>query len=164
MSEERFDRLENQLTQIIQGMAGMQQNITGMRQDITVMQQNITGMQQNITGMQQNITGMQQNITGMQQNIAVIQENMATKQDLALVQQTVSDIRTDISILGERIGSLELTTNIEVRESIRNQRFMINNTNYELANQERASARLQSRVERLEDLNRPNPDENLEDI
>jgi hypothetical protein len=136
MSEERFDRLENQLNQVIQGMSVMQQNITGM----------------------------QQNITGMQQNITVIQENMATKQDLALVQQTVSDIRTDISILGERIGSLELTTNIEVRESIRNQRFMINNTNYELANQERASARLQSRVERLEDMNRPNPDENLENI
>jgi chromosome segregation ATPase len=150
MSEERFDRLENQLTQVIQGMS--------------MMQQNMSVMQQNITGMQQDITGMQQNITGMQQNITVIQENMATKQDLALVQQTVSDIRTDISILGERIGSLELTTNIEVRESIRNQRFMINNTNYELANQERASACLQSRVERLEDLNRPNADENLEDI
>jgi hypothetical protein len=119
MSEERFDRLENQLTQVIQGMSVMQQNMSVM-----------------------------------QQNIAVMQENMATKQDLALVQQTVSDIRTDISILGERIGNLELTTNIEVRESIRNQRFMINNTNYELANQERASARLQSRVERLEDINR----------
>jgi hypothetical protein len=118
MSEERFDRLESQLTQIIQGM------------------------------------------TVMQQNMAVMQQNMATKQDLALVQQTVSDIRTDISILGERIGNLELTTNIEVRESIRNQRFMINNTNYELANQERASARLQSRVERLEDINRSNQSEN----
>jgi hypothetical protein len=135
MSEERFDRLENQLTQVIQGMSVMQQNMSVMQQDIT----------------------------GMQQNITVIQENMATKQDLALVQQTVSDIRTDISILGERIGNLELTTNIEVRESIRNQRFMINNTNYELANQERASARLQSRVERLEDLNRPNQSENLEE-
>jgi hypothetical protein len=118
MSEERFDRLENQLNQVIQGMSVMQQNM------------------------------------------AVMQENMATKQDLALVQQTVSDIRTDISILGERIGSLELTTNIEVRESIRNQRFMINNTNYELANQERASARLQSRVERLEDINRSGQSEN----
>jgi hypothetical protein len=52
-----------------------------------------------------------------------------------------------------------LTTNIEVRESIRNQRFMINNTNYELANQERAAARLQSRVERLEDINRPDRSE-----
>jgi hypothetical protein len=117
MSEERFDRLESQLTQIIQGM------------------------------------------TVMQQNMAVMQQNMATKQDLALVQQTVSDIRTDISILGERIGNLELTTNIEVRESIRNQRFMINNTNYELANQERASARLQSRIERLEDINLSNQSE-----
>ncbi len=136
MSEERFDRLENQLTQVIQAVSGMQQNMTVMQQNMTV----------------------------MQQNMAVMQQNMATKQDLALVQQTVSDIRTDISILGERMGSLELTTNIEVRESIRNQRFMINNTNYELANQERAAARLQSRVERLEDINRPNRDENLEDI
>jgi hypothetical protein len=110
MSEERFDRLESQLNQVIQA-------------------------------------------------VTVMQQNMATKQDLALVQQTVSDIRTDISILGERIGNLELTTNIEVRESIRNQRFMINNTNYELANQERASARLQSRVERLEDINRSNQSE-----
>jgi hypothetical protein len=130
MSEERFDRLENQLNQVIQGMAVMQQNMSVM-----------------------------------QQNMSVMQENMATKQDLALVQQTVSDIRTDISILGERIGSLELTTNIEVRESIRNQRFMINNTNYELANQERASARLQSRIERLEDIDRSNRSEDpLEDI
>jgi hypothetical protein len=94
MSEERFDRLDNQLNQVIQGMSVMQQNMAVM-----------------------------------QQNMAVMQENMATKQDLALVQQTVSDIRTDISILGERISSLELTTNIEVRESIRNQRFLINNTN-----------------------------------
>jgi hypothetical protein len=111
MSEKRFDRLESQLNQVIQGMT-------------------------------------------------VIQQNMATKQDLALVQQTVRDIRTDISILDERIGNLELTTNIEVRESIRNQRFMINNSNYELANQERASVRLQSRVERLEDINRSNKSEN----
>jgi hypothetical protein len=125
MSEERFDRLENQLNQVIQGMSVMQQNMAVM-----------------------------------QQNMAVMQQNMATNQDLALVQQTVSDIRTDISILGERIGNLELTTNIEVRESIRNQRFMINNTNYELANQERASARLQSRVERLEDINRSGQSEN----
>ncbi len=125
MSEQRFDRIENQLTQVIQGMAVMQQNMTLI-----------------------------------QQNMAVMQQNMATKQDLALVQQTVSDIRTDISILGERIGNLELTTNIEVRESIRNQRFMINNTNYELANQERASVRLQSRIERLEDINLSNQSEN----
>jgi chromosome segregation ATPase len=118
MSEERFDRLENQLAQVIQGM-----------------------------------TAMQQNMTVMQQNIVDIQQNMATKQDLALVQRTVSDIRTDIAVLSERVDSLEVTTRVGIRDSIRNQRSMINNLNYDLANQERVSNRLRSRVERLEDIN-----------
>jgi chromosome segregation ATPase len=132
MSEERFDRLENQLAQVIQGM----------------------------TVMQQNMTSMQQNMTSMQQNIVDIQQNMATKQDLALVQRTVSDIRTDVAVLSERVDSLEVTTRIGIRDSIRNQRSMINNLNYDLANQERASTRLRSRVERLEDINNSiEPDE-----
>ncbi|MCY7368928.1 MAG: hypothetical protein LH474_12335 [Chamaesiphon sp.] len=118
MSEERFDRLENQLVQVIQGM-----------------------------------TVMQQNMTTMQQNIVDIQQNMATKQDLALVQRTVSDIRTDIAVLSERVDNLEVTTRIGIRDSIRNQRSMINNLNYDLANQECGSTRLRSRVERLEDIN-----------
>ena len=125
MSAERFDQLENQLTQVIQGM----------------------------TVMQQNMTVMQQNMTVMQQNIVDIQQNMATKQDLALVQRTVSDIRTDIAVLSERVDSLEATTRIGIRDSIRNQRSMINNLNYDLANQERVSNRLRGRVERLEDIN-----------
>ena len=130
MSTERFDRLENQLTQVIQAM-----------------------------------TVIQDNMTVMQQNVSVIQDNMATKQDLALVQRTVSDIRTDISILGERVDNLELTTRVGIRDSIRNQRSMINNINYELANQERVSARTRSRVERLEDITRPNQaNDSLEDI
>jgi hypothetical protein len=90
MSEERFDRLESQLNQVIQGMSVMQQNMS------------------------------------------VMQQNMATKQDLALVQQTVSDIRTDISILSERVDNLEQTTRVGIRDSIRNQRSIINDLNYDL--------------------------------
>lgn len=134
MSEERFDRLENQLAQIIQGM--------------TVMQQNMTIMQQDIVGIKQNMTTMQQDIVG-------IKQNMATKQDVALVQRTVSDIRTDIALLSERVDTLEVTTRIGIRDSIRNQRSLINNLNYDLANQERRSTRLRSRIERLEDINNP---------
>jgi chromosome segregation ATPase len=55
MSEERLERIENQLTQVIQAVSGMQQNMTVMQQSIIVMQQNMTGMQQNMTVMQQNI-------------------------------------------------------------------------------------------------------------
>jgi uncharacterized coiled-coil protein SlyX len=115
MSEERFDRLESQLAQVIQA-------------------------------------------------IGIMQQNMATKQDLAVVQQTVSDIRTDIAVLSERVDGLERTTRIEIRDSIRNQRSMINDLNYDLANNERATGRLRGRVERLEDLNHPNRTEGLEDI
>jgi chromosome segregation ATPase len=122
MSEERFDRLESQLNQVIQAIATMQQNMGTM------------------------------------------QQNMATKQDLAVVQQTVSDIRTDIAVLSERVDSLEQTTRIGIRDSIRNQRAMINDLNYDLANNERATGRLRGRVERLEDLNHPNRTEGLEDI
>jgi chromosome segregation ATPase len=150
MSEERFDRLESQLNQVIQA--------------IGTMQENMGTMQQNIGTIQQNIGTMQQNIGTMQQNIGTMQQNMATKQDLAVVQQTVSDIRTDIAVLSERVDSLEQTTRIGIRDSIRNQRAMINDLNYDLANNERATGRLRGRVERLEDLSHPNRTEGLEEI
>ena len=100
-------------------------------------------------------------VTVMQQNMVVMQENMAKKQDLALVQRTVSDIRLDISMLGQRVDNLELTTRVGIRDSIRNQRSMINNINYELANQERMLDRTRSRVERLEDITRSNEAEDI---
>jgi chromosome segregation ATPase len=45
MSEERFDRLENQLTQVIQAMTVMQQNMTVMQQNITAMQTRIDSVE-----------------------------------------------------------------------------------------------------------------------
>jgi uncharacterized coiled-coil protein SlyX len=135
MSEERFDRLESQLAQVIQAIAAMQQNMA-----------------------------TKQDLATMQQDLATVQQNMATKQDLAIVQRTVSDIRTDIAVLSQRVDSLEQTTRMGIRDSIRNQRSMINELNYDLANNERATSRLRGRVERLEDLNNPNRTEGLEDI
>jgi hypothetical protein len=96
----------------------------------------------------------------MQQNMATMQQNMTTKQDLAVVQQTVSDI----AILSERVDVLEHPTRIGIRDSIRNQRSMINDLNYDLANNERTTGRLRGRVERLEDLNHPNRTDRSEDL
>jgi chromosome segregation ATPase len=135
MSEERFDRLESQLAQVIQAIGAMQQNMA-----------------------------TKQDLATMQQNMATMQQNMATKQDLAVVQQTVSDIRTDIAVLSQRVDSLEQTTRMGIRDSIRNQRSMINDLNYDLANNERATNRLRGRVERLEDISNPNRIDPLEDI
>jgi phage shock protein A len=52
MSEERLERIENQLTQVIQAVGTMQQNMMVMQQNMTVMQQNMTVMQNRMDSME----------------------------------------------------------------------------------------------------------------
>jgi chromosome segregation ATPase len=52
MSEERLERIENQLTQVLQAVGTMQQNMTVMQQHMTVMQQNMTVMQNRMDSME----------------------------------------------------------------------------------------------------------------
>ncbi|WP_310487511.1 hypothetical protein [Chamaesiphon sp. VAR_69_metabat_338] len=59
MSEERLERIENQLSQVIQAVGTMQQSITVMQQNMTVMQQSITVMQQNMMAMQNRMDSME---------------------------------------------------------------------------------------------------------
>jgi chromosome segregation ATPase len=48
MSEERFDRIDNQLTQVIQSIATMQQNMTTMQQNMVAMNQNINAVREDV--------------------------------------------------------------------------------------------------------------------
>jgi chromosome segregation ATPase len=136
MSEERFDRLESQLSQVIQGMGTMQQNMSDM---------------------QQNIIGLQQNMTTMQQNMTVMQQNMATKQDLAVVEQKVSAMQNNLDAAREDIGSLrrrvesnEGTIIVAIREGFRSRETLIDDINFDLVANERKTRRLSRRVSRLE--------------
>jgi FtsZ-binding cell division protein ZapB len=45
MSEERFDRLEGQLAQVIQGMTAMNQNINAIREDIVALRHRIDSVE-----------------------------------------------------------------------------------------------------------------------
>jgi chromosome segregation ATPase len=123
MSEERFDRLENQLTQVIQGMAVMQQNMTVMQQNMTVMQQNMTVVEQKVSGIEQQVSGMQNNL------------------DAA---------REDIASLRRRVESNEGTLIVTIREGFRSREILIDDINFDLANNERKTRRLSRRVARLE--------------
>jgi septal ring factor EnvC (AmiA/AmiB activator) len=133
MSEERFDRLESQLSQVIQGMGTMQQNIAGLQQGMTVMQQNMT----------------------------VMQQTMATKQDLAAVEQKVSAMqnnldaaREDIASLHRRVDSNEGTLIVAIRDGFRSRETLIDDINFDLAAIERKTRRLSRRVARLERIDR----------
>lgn len=48
MPEERFDRIENQLTQVIQSIATMQQNMTTMNQNINAVREDVIALRQRI--------------------------------------------------------------------------------------------------------------------
>jgi FtsZ-binding cell division protein ZapB len=45
MSEERFDRLEGQLAQVIQGMTAMNQNINAIREDVVALRHRIDSVE-----------------------------------------------------------------------------------------------------------------------
>jgi chromosome segregation ATPase len=120
MSEERFDRIEAQISELREIM---QQNMNSTHQDLTVMQQNMTAMQQNMTAMQQNMTAMQQNMNAL---------------------------REDVVSLRQRVDSIEGATIVAIRDGFESVRNYIDDLNYDLANNERKTRRLARRVTRLE--------------
>jgi regulator of replication initiation timing len=48
MSEERFDRLESQLTQVIQAIGTVQQNMGAMNQNIDALREDVTALRHRI--------------------------------------------------------------------------------------------------------------------
>jgi FtsZ-binding cell division protein ZapB len=59
MSEERFDRLENQLAQVIQSIATMQQNMNVMQQNMTAMNRNIDAVREDVIALRQRIDSVE---------------------------------------------------------------------------------------------------------
>jgi chromosome segregation ATPase len=137
MSEERFDRLEGQLNQVIQAIGSMQQNMTTMQQNMTTMQQNMATMQQNMATMQQNMAAVEQKVSGIEQKVSVMQNNLDAT-------------REDIIELRRRVESNEGTLIVAIRNGFRRQEDFINDLNFDLANNERKTRRLSRRVSRLE--------------
>ncbi len=123
MSEERFDRLEGQLAQLIQAVGTMQQNMGTMQQNMSTMQQNIGSMQQNIGSMQQNMGAMNQNIDAL---------------------------REDVIALRHRIDSVEGSQQIVIREGFQSLMSYNDDLNYELSDTARQTRLLKRRVIRLE--------------
>ena len=109
MSEERFDRLENQLTQVIQSIATMQQHISGI---------------------EQKVSGIEQKVSGIEQN--------------------VNAAREDIASLRNRIDSVEGAVSVVIRGTFTAHQNFVDDLNFDLLKNERATRRLSRRVARLE--------------
>jgi chromosome segregation ATPase len=120
MSDERFDRIETQISElrelVQQGFVGMMQDVSGITQDITVMKQDISGI----------------------------------KQDIISMKQNANAVREDVESLRRRIDSVEGTLLVAIRDGFKAQSDYADDLNYDLSNNERKTRRLSRRVARLE--------------
>ena len=132
MSDERFDRLESQLSQVIQSIATMQLNMATMQQNMAT-KQDLAAVEQKVSGIEQKVSGIEQKVTALGNNLDAVREDVIT--------------------LRRRIESSEGTALIAIRDGFRRQENSINDLNYDLSVNERKTRRLSRRVSRLERKN-----------
>ena len=127
MSEERFDRIEAQISELRE-----------------LIQANMAVTQQNMTAMEQDLAAVKQDIT-------------AVKQDVTAVKQNTNATREDIGSLRQRVDSIEGTVVIAIRDGFNSFRNYLDDLNYDLAeierkvgDNDRKHRRLNRRVARLE--------------
>ena len=127
MSEERFDRIEAQISELRE-----------------LIQANMAVTQQNMTAMEQDLAAVKQDMT-------------AVKQDVTAVKQNTNATREDIGSLRQRVDSIEGTVVIAIRDGFNSFRNYLDDLNYDLAeierkvgDNDRKHRRLNRRVARLE--------------
>ena len=73
MSEEKLDRIENQLSLVLQGIGVMQQGMGAMQQDIALLKQDVGELKQDIVAMKQNDNALREDIVDLRNRIGSIE-------------------------------------------------------------------------------------------
>jgi FtsZ-binding cell division protein ZapB len=102
MSEERLERIENQLAQVVQAITIMQQNMTAIQQNMNVMQQNMTAMQHRTDSMEGTL------LTAMTDGFSSLKKYMIDLDiDLARNEQNTEELARKNRRLNQRMMRLE---------------------------------------------------------
>ena len=90
-------------------------------------------------------------ISALQQNMTVVHQDMnAMKQDMTAMKQNVDALREDMTSIRQRVDSSEGTILVAMREGFNSLRNYLDDLNYEVADNARATRLLKRRVARLE--------------
>jgi septal ring factor EnvC (AmiA/AmiB activator) len=73
MSEEKLDLIQNQLSQLLQGMGAMQQDVGVLKQDVGVLKQDVGELKQDIIAMKQNDNALREDIVDLRNRIGSIE-------------------------------------------------------------------------------------------
>ncbi len=71
MSEERFDRIEAQISELREMMQQNMQNMNTMQQDITVMKQDITATKQNLNALSEDVVALRHRMDSIEGTVVV---------------------------------------------------------------------------------------------
>ncbi len=87
----------------------------------------------------------------LETQISALQQDMnAMKQDMTAMKQNVDALREDMTSIRQRVDSSEGTILVAVREGFNSLRNYLDDLNYEVADNARATRLLKRRVARLE--------------
>lgn len=99
MSEERFNRLEQMLAQLIT-MVGHNNAVTEeLRQDVT-------GIKQDVAGLKQDVTGLKQDSARLQQEVAELKQDFVTLENK--LEKGFADVVQMITVIGDKTDKIEL--------------------------------------------------------
>ncbi len=73
MSEEKIDLIQNQLSQLLQGMTIMQQDIGTIKQDVGALKQDVGAIKQDIVAMKQNDNALRDDMNDLRNRINSIE-------------------------------------------------------------------------------------------
>jgi chromosome segregation ATPase len=143
MSEERFDRLESQIGQVLQAMTGMESRIND-RMD---------GLENRMTGLENHMDGLDNRMDGLENRMTGLESNM-------------NDHMTGLeNRINDRMSVLETTLSATMRGGFNSLRATVNDIDIDLARVEqraednaRKFRRLNQRIMHLEGHTEENPD------
>jgi uncharacterized protein YoxC len=98
MSEERFDRLESQLTQVIQAIGNMQQNLISVEQKVAGIEQKVTGIEQKVVSLEQNVNAVREDISSLRNRIDSVEGavSVVIRGTFVAHQSFVDDLNFDL--------------------------------------------------------------------
>ena len=102
MSDERFDRIESQLTQVIQAIGTMQQNLVVVEQKVTALGNNLDAVREDVISLRRRVDSSEGTL------LVIIREGFRRQED------SIDDLNYDLSAnerktrrLSRRVSRLE---------------------------------------------------------
>lgn len=108
MSDERFDRLESQLSQVIQSIATMQLNMA-TKQDLAAVEQKVTALGNNLDAVREDVIALRRRVESSEGTALI-----AIRDGFRRQENSINDLNYDLSVnerktrrLSRRVSRLE---------------------------------------------------------